>query len=63
MSIRQIMKSASIICTVSEKRKALAVKQTVEGMVTPEVPASVLTKQAKSWLFLDYEAASQLKRL
>ncbi|MFO7668581.1 MAG: glucosamine-6-phosphate deaminase [Bacteroidales bacterium] len=63
MSIRQIMKSASIICTVSEKRKALAVKQTVEGTVTPEVPASVLTKLAKSWLFLDHEAASQLKRL
>ena len=31
MSIRQIMKSGSIICTVSEKRKALAVKNALEG--------------------------------
>jgi glucosamine-6-phosphate deaminase len=63
MSIGQILKSESIICTVSEKRKALAVKLAVEGMVTPEVPASVLAKHARTWLFLDREAASGLRRL
>ncbi|MGB9748137.1 MAG: 6-phosphogluconolactonase [Bacteroidales bacterium] len=42
MSIHQIMKSKATICTVLDQRKAEAVKNTVEGPVTPAVPASVL---------------------
>jgi len=63
MSVRQILKSAYIVCTVSEKRKAMAVKQTVEGSIVPGVPASVLSGRDRVFLFLDHEAASELKRL
>lgn len=63
MSVRQILKSEHIVCTVTEKRKALAVKLTVEGNITPEVPASVLSGRGQVALFLDREAASELKRL
>ncbi len=63
MSVRQIMKSGSIICTVTEKRKATAVKHTVEGGVSPEVPASILSGRKLVFLFLDREAASELTRL
>lgn len=62
MSIRQIMKSSAIICTVTEMRKAEAVKKCVEGKITPEVPASVLLGHDKVWMFLDNEAASGLSR-
>src|SRR5439155_87468 len=44
MSIRQIMKSKSIVCTVPDERKAKAVKGAVEGPVTPMVPASILQR-------------------
>ncbi len=63
MSVPQILKSDAIICTVTEKRKALAVKRTLEGVITPEVPASALSGREQVWLFLDHEAASEMKRL
>jgi glucosamine-6-phosphate deaminase len=60
MSINQIMKSKAIICSVPDVRKATAVKKTMEGPVTPYVPASILHRHGKVWLFLDKESASLL---
>ncbi|HKI90441.1 MAG TPA: glucosamine-6-phosphate deaminase [Draconibacterium sp.] len=60
MSIRQIMKSKHIICSVPDKRKSVAVKKSVKGVVSPMVPASVMQKHASTWLFLDEESASKL---
>lgn len=60
MSIRQIMKSKAIICTVPDARKAEAVKGSVEGGVSPDVPASILQQHPNCRLFLDEPAASQL---
>jgi glucosamine-6-phosphate deaminase len=62
MSVRQIMKSRAIICTVPDDRKAAAVRGTVEGEVTPDVPASILQRHRQAALFLDPPAASQLNR-
>ena len=36
MSVRQIMKSRAIICTVPDERKAEAVQNSVEGEVSPQ---------------------------
>jgi glucosamine-6-phosphate deaminase len=60
MSIRQIMKSAAIICTVPDERKATAVAGATQGAVTPEVPASILQEHGDCHLYLDAAAASQL---
>ena len=57
MSIRQIMKSKAIICTVPDVRKAEAVKNTLNGPVSPLVPASILQRHPAVWLFLDKPAA------
>jgi glucosamine-6-phosphate deaminase len=62
MSPRQIMKSAAIVCTVPERRKAEAVRNSVEGDVTPDVPASILQRHARCSLFLDRESASLLQK-
>ncbi|MCI0333271.1 MAG: glucosamine-6-phosphate deaminase [Planctomycetes bacterium] len=62
MSVRQIMKSGTIICTVPDTRKAEAVRNAVEGDVTPKVPASILQRHKQCTLFLDKPAASLLKR-
>ena len=61
MSVRQILKSGAIVCTVPDARKAAAVKGAVEGPVTPDLPASILQKHGKTHLFLDAASASQLK--
>lgn len=60
MSIKQIMKSKAIICTVPDERKAWAVKMAVNGPVTNEIPASILQQHSKTWLFLDNKSASLL---
>lgn len=62
MSIRQIMKSARIILSVPDKRKAAAVKGAVEGPVTPACPASVVQRHADCTLHIDEAAASELAR-
>lgn len=58
MSVCQVMKSAAIICTVPDERKAEAVAASSQGPVTPDVPASILQKHPDCSLFLDQPAAS-----
>ncbi len=62
MSVRQILKSKKIVCTVPDQRKAKAVRDSVEGEVTPEVPASILQQHPDATLFLDEPASSLLKK-
>jgi len=61
MSIRQIMKSRAVICTVPDKRKAQAVKDCLTGKVTPLHPSSILQRHKAAWCFLDAGSASLLK--
>jgi glucosamine-6-phosphate deaminase len=62
MSVRQIMKSRAIICTVPDERKAEAVRNAVEGEVSLKVPASILQRHKQCTLFLDKPAASLLRK-
>jgi glucosamine-6-phosphate deaminase len=60
MSVRQIMKSRAIICTVPDERKSEAVHNAVEGDVTAQVPASILQQHQHVRLYLDKPAAMRL---
>ena len=60
MSIRQIMKSEAIVCSVPDQRKAEAVRAAVEGPVTPQTPASILQQHPYATLYLDPPAAELL---
>jgi glucosamine-6-phosphate deaminase len=62
MSIKQILKSENIICSVPDERKAEAVNNAVAGTITPEIPASVLQDHGATWLYLDLESASLLDK-
>ncbi len=62
MSIRQIMKSTAIVCTVPDARKAVAVQKAVEGPVTNLHPSSILQQHPQCALFLDEPAAALLSR-
>jgi glucosamine-6-phosphate deaminase len=62
MTIRQILKSREIVCSVPDERKAQAVAAAVEGPITPGVPASILQQHAQTTLVLDPPAASKLTR-
>lgn len=58
MSIRQIIKSACLIVTVPDERKAEAVKNALKGQVTPACPASILQQHENCKIFMDADAAS-----
>jgi glucosamine-6-phosphate deaminase len=60
MSVRQIMKSDCIIASVSQRRKAQAVKSAIEGNVSNMCPASILQEHPNCEVYLDEEAASEL---
>lgn len=62
MSIQQIMKSKHIICSVPDRRKAMAVKNTLEHDVSNSYPASILQTHTDCRLYLDTQSAALLSR-
>ena len=62
MSINQIMKSNTIICTVPDERKSEAVKVVLEGEISNLCPASILQSHKNTFFYLDMAAASKLRR-
>ncbi len=60
MSIPRILAATTIVCSVPDERKARAVRDAVEGAITPAVPASILQRHADCRLHLDRAAASLL---
>lgn len=64
MSIKQIMKSNSIICICPDKRKAEAVRDclSTDAPVTRMHPSSILKEHDKCYVFLDNQSASLLGR-
>jgi glucosamine-6-phosphate deaminase len=62
MTVPQIMRSALIVLSVSDARKAQAVRDAVEGPVSEQHPGSVLQQHPNTLLFLDPPAAALLQR-
>jgi glucosamine-6-phosphate deaminase len=62
MSIRQILKAREILCIVPDARKAKAVRDCLEGEVTPVHPSSILQAHPATTVYLDRDSAALLKR-
>ncbi len=62
MSVRQIMRSKHIICSVPDSRKAMAVKNTIEQKVSNLYPASILQEHPDCYLYLETASASLLAK-
>ena len=60
MTVKQIMKSKSIICSVPDERKAEAVKHCVRGEVSNMHPASMLQQHDNCIIYLDKGSAKYL---
>lgn len=61
MSVKQILRSKEIIVVAPEDRKALAVKNSLEGEISPLVPASILRTHPNTTIYLDKDSAALLK--
>jgi glucosamine-6-phosphate deaminase len=62
MSIKQIMKTKHIICSVPDTRKAEAAKNCLNGEISNLHPASILQNHPHCEYFLDQNAASLLPK-
>lgn len=62
MSVKQIMKSKSIVCSVPDERKAQAVKECVLGEVSNIHPASILQNHEDCIIYLDKQSEKLLKK-
>ena len=60
MSIPQILKSKTIVCSVPDARKAVAAQKTVEGPITNTVPSSIMQDHADTTIYLDAASAGLL---
>ena len=62
MGPKNITEAKKILLLAVGKNKAEAVRATVEGPVTPDVPASILQRHPDCILIADAAAASLLKK-
>ena len=61
ITVRQLLKSKTIISVVPEARKAAAVRRCLEEPVSPKAPASILRTHPDATLYLDRDSAALLK--
>lgn len=60
LTIPTLVKAPFLFCVVPAKTKAEAVKNTVNGEITEECPASILRLQKNAILYLDKESSAKL---
>lgn len=63
MGLADIMEAKHILVASSGERKAQAVKDTLEGPITEDVPASILQKHPNVTFIMDKAAASLLTKI
>lgn len=65
MSVRQILKSAMLVCSAPDERKAAAVEMALNAPISPEAPCSILRSHPSCHLMLDTASATLIlkKRL
>jgi glucosamine-6-phosphate deaminase len=61
ISVRQLLTAREIICVVPDARKAEAVRRSLEGPVTPDVPASILQTHPNTTIYADTESTRLLR--
>lgn len=55
-----LLRAYTLVCSVPDVRKALAVKDAIEGDISTTCPASILRRHPRAFLYLDAESASRL---
>lgn len=60
MSVKQVMRSKNIICSVPDSRKAIAVKNTLEKTASNLYPASILQGHKNCVIYLDKDSSALL---
>jgi len=62
MSIHQVLASRAIVASVPDRRKAEAVRDSIENPLDPRYPSTCLQKHEQAYIYLDVDSASLLSR-
>jgi glucosamine-6-phosphate deaminase len=62
MGVATVLEAKEVVLIADGDHKAQAVARSVEGKMTPDVPASFLQEHGKCIFFLDRDAANRLSR-
>lgn len=60
MSVKQVLDAREILAVVPGRQKAEAVRATIEGAISPQVPASILRTHGNATLYLDRDSSALL---
>lgn len=60
LTVHALLRPRTVLVLTPEARKAAAVQRALDGPVTPECPASILTTASHARLYLDAESSSRL---
>jgi len=60
MSIKQILAARAIVCVVPDRRKAEAIRASLQGPIDPQTPASILRTHPDVTVYLDRDSAALL---
>jgi glucosamine-6-phosphate deaminase len=60
LTVHALLKPKKVMVLTPELRKAAAVKEALEGEITPNCPASILRKAEHASLYLDLDSSSNL---
>jgi glucosamine-6-phosphate deaminase len=60
VTVPALLRATTVLAVVPEARKAIPVRQTLQGLVTPDCPASALRETSGATLFLEPASASLL---
>jgi glucosamine-6-phosphate deaminase len=63
LTVPALLRPATVLVLAPEQRKAAAVRAALEGPVTEDCPASILTTAGHATLYLDAESASELSEV
>lgn len=63
LTVPALLRPAKVLVLVPEKRKAAAVRAALEGPVTEDCPASILTTVGHATLYLDADSAGELSEI
>lgn len=63
ISLRQMLKAKEILVVVPDSRKALAVRDSLEGEISPSVPASILRTHPNTTVYLDQHSSALLTKV
>jgi galactosamine-6-phosphate isomerase len=62
LGLGHLMQTKKVILQANGVKKAVVIQQTVEGTVTADFPASIMQHHANSFVLIDEDAASLLKK-